>query len=243
MTKSELVQNVQRFMTSSYGIPIKLSEGEIEERILDAERWFYRYYDRAVESRYYVIPKNYFTTVAFKEFRQVPLPDCVISVTECRESFGASRIGIGDSDLSISRLIAADVFLGSYSSDELLNRVVYASYYDLSKAFIRDWIRYYYNENTNNLILEGSNPRTNIVLKTYVKIPGDALYNDPFFIDYVRGAALQSLGRMTTIITMNLPGGASLNTSELKSEGKQMMDDVKTKIEELQPSNYLEFFH
>lgn len=243
MTRDELIQNVQRFMTATYGIPIKLSSEEINERIDDALRWFNVNYDQAVESKYYMVDRSHFQTNEFKADRKLQLPDCVVSVAECGEFFGSSRVGVGDSDLSVSRLIAADVFLGSFSTDELVNRVVYASYYDLSKAFIRDKLRYRFNYNTHELVLEGSDPRSNVILRTWVTIDENKLFDDYFFIEYVRGSALLSLGRMTTVITMNLPGGASLNTSELKSEGQGMMDKVREEIDGLQPGNYIDFFH
>ena len=243
MTREELIQNVQRFMTSSYGIPIKLRAEEINERIDDALRWFYVNYDNSAESRYIMVDRSHFQTDEFKKDRKLKLPDCIVSVAECGEFFGSSRVGVGDSDLSVSRLIAADVFLGSFSTDELVNRVVYASYYDLSKAFIRDRLRYRFNYNTHELMLEGSDPRSNIVLRCWASIDEENLFDDHFFIDYVRGSALLSLGRMTNMITMNLPGGASLNTSEFKSEGQSMMDKVKEEIDALQVGNYIDFFH
>lgn len=243
MTKEELIEDTQSFLTSSYSIPLRIPPKEIERKIKDAERWFYLNYDNAVESRYYIVPHDYFGTTEFRERREVPLPECVMSVAECRESRGAGRIGIGDKDFSVSRLIASDVFLGSFSSDDLVSRVTYASYYDLSKAFMKDWIRYKFNYSTHKLILEGEVPDADLFLRTYVKVDTNKLYDDYYFIEYVRGQALLSIGRMTNIITMNLPGGASLNTMELKSEGQEMIQRVKEEIEALQPSNYFATFN
>jgi hypothetical protein len=243
MTRSELIQNVARYISGSYGIPLNISEVEINQRIDDSLRWFYRYYDRAVEGHHYIIPVDYFKKSEFKESRKVKMPDCVMSISVCKIVSGATRFSLGDNDLSITRLIASDVFLGSYSSDDLVNRVAYSSYYDLSRAFMSDWINYKYNENSHELFIEGRNPESDLYLRTYNKLDETALFEDPFFIDYVRGACLESLGRMMSIITMNLPGGATINANELKTQGSAMMKEIKEEIEKLQPSNYIEFYH
>jgi hypothetical protein len=244
MTRSELIQNISDYISGSYGVPVKISEKEINHRINDALRWFYRYYDRAVTGKHYIIPASYFGTQEFKQSRIIKMPDCVISIPVCKVVTGATRLtfGAGD-DISLSRMIASDVFLGSYSSDDLVNRVVYTSYYDLAKAFMEDWVNYKYNENTKELYIEGRNPDRDLYLRTYVQIDETSLFEDPLFIDYVRGACLESMGRMMSIITMNLPGGAVLNAGELKSQGKEMMKEVKEEVEKLQPSNYVEFYH
>ena len=57
MTRSELIQNISDYISGSYGVPVKISEKEINHRINDALRWFYRYYDRAVTGKHYIINK------------------------------------------------------------------------------------------------------------------------------------------------------------------------------------------
>jgi hypothetical protein len=243
MTRTELIQNVGEYISGSYGIPLNISEKEINNRINDACRWFYRYYDLAVTGHHYIIPSSYFQTQEFKESRIIKMPSCVVSVRECKVVTGATRFTLGENDISISRLIASDVFLGSFSSDDLVNRVAYTSYYDLSRAFMSDWVNYRFNENSYELFIEGRNLQTDLYLKTYVKIDETDLFEDPLFIDYVRGSALESMGRMMSIITMNLPGGAVLNANELKTQGKEMMKEIKEEIEKLQPSNHIAFYN
>lgn len=242
MTRSELIQDIQAYITGSYGIPPKLSEAEIGRRIDDALRWFYRNYDQATQSKYYIITKNHFKTDAFLEARELELPSCVVSVSECRVISNASSIALGQDDLSISRMVAADIFLSSYNSDDLVNRVAYAAYYDLSRAFIKDFLRYKYNYNTHTLVLEGD-PDMDVYIRTYDKINETSLFDDHYFIDYIRGACLESMGRMMSVIKMDLPGGAVINTEMLRSQGEKMMTDVKTQIDEDQPGGYVEFYH
>jgi hypothetical protein len=108
---------------------------------------------------------------------------------------------------------------------------------------MKDWIRHDFNENTKRLYLEGSTPHLNLALRTYVKVEEEKLFDDYLFIDYIRGLALESMGRMMSIFTMQLPGGVTLNADMIRSHGKDMVEGVKKRIEELQPSNYVEFSH
>lgn len=242
MERTELIQNTQQFITSGNGIPTKLNEKEINSVIDDALRWFYREYDDALESKYFVVPQSTFDTAEFKDTRKVKLPDCVAYVYECKEAYNVSRFQFGEKDVPISRMIAADIHLGSYASDDLTNRVAFASYYDLAKAFLKDWTKYDYNPNTHELAIEGGTPRDNLALSTHVKVEETALFEDPLFIDYIRGASLESLGRMMGFYTMSLVGGVTVNANAIEARGKEMMAEVKEKIKELQPHNYVAFW-
>lgn len=233
MVRQELINNIIQYMTVSYGVPTKLSEEEIDRRITDALRWFYNNYAYASQTKWYVIPKSHFKTAEFRSSRSIKLPLCVLSIAECKETYSATKLGLGDRDFSVSRLFAADIFLSSYSSDDLVNRVAYASYYDLSRAFFRDWVDFDFNFNTHILYIKGSDPKSDVALRTWDKIEEEALFDDPLFIDYTRGLSLLSLYRMMNFITnMNLPGGAQFNVDMLKTDGEKLIEDTKTQIKE-----------
>lgn len=242
MERTELVQNTQQFITSGNGIPTKLNEKEINRIIDDSLRWFYREYDNALEDKYFVIPHSAFETQEFKKTRKIKLPDCVVWVSECKEAYNVSRFQYGERDVPISRMIAADIYLGSYASDDLTNRVAFASYYDLAKAFLKDWTKYDYNPNTNEISIAGGDPRENLALVTHVKVDETKLFDDPFFIDYVRGGCLESLGRMMGFYTMPLAGNVQINPNAIETRGKELMEQVKTQIDKLQPHNYVAFW-
>jgi hypothetical protein len=63
------------------------------------------------------------------------------------------------------------------------------------------------------------------------KIPEQSLYDDPLFIDYVKGKALVSMARVYSFISFNLPGGAQINASIFESQGQAMVDKVLEKID------------
>lgn len=245
MNKQELINDTIQYITSSYGVPTKISDVEIENRIKDALRWFYRNYDYSVQTKWYVIPRSHFLTSEFRAKRSIVLPDCILSIAECKETYSATKLGLGDRDFSVSRLIAADIFLSSYSSDDLVNRVAYASYYDLSRAFFRDWVDFDFNFNTHVLYIKGSDPKSDVAIRTWDKIEEEALFDDPLFIDYIRGLALISLSRLMGFVTgMNLPGGAQFNIEMLKSEGERLIENVKTQIKEnFTASPSMEFYY
>lgn len=242
MTRADLIVNIQEFISGSYGIPIQINPTEITRRIDDALRYFYREYHRAKETRFYIIPREYFGTSEFKEIREIQMPQCVEGISQCKLTRGGLMWGFNDGDFSVNKLFSADVMLGSFSSDDLILRTAYMSYYDLARAFVKEHVKFNWNPNTKRVIVEGGDPHTSIFLETDVKIEEELLFDDYLFIDYVRGAALMSLGRMTNIFQMNLPGGVTLGTAELKSEGKELMESVKTKIKEEEPVGYFQVF-
>ena len=205
-------------------------------------RFFYKEYDSAYISKWFVIKNEYFNTAEFKETRRIKLPDCVMYVTECKVASNLIQFNLGESGLSISRMVAADIFLGAYSSDDLTTSIANMSYYDLTKAFLKDWISYDFNENSKILHLEGESPLKDLALLTYVKVDEDALFEDYLFIDYVRGLSLESMGRMMGVFDLNLPGNVKINSDMLRSQGREMVEEVKKKLEEMQPSNFILYY-
>lgn len=242
MTRAELIQNTQEYMSSSHGVTVEINPREIDNRINDAKRWFRINYENAVEQRYYVIPNSIFHDESFKEKRDIKMPRCVVSIAECKEVRAGLQYGFNDRDFSINKLFAADIFMGNFASDDLVTRTAYMNYYDLARAFLKQNIRYSYNYNTNNLTILGGDARTDIFVRAYVEIPEESLFEDDYFIRWLRGECLLSFGRMTTMFQNNLAGGVTMGTEYLKSEGKEMKKEVEADIEKRQNNAYFEIF-
>lgn len=244
MNREQFIENTIRYITVSNGLPIRVTSEEISERIDDSLAHFYRTYNKASQRKYFLIEKKWFREKDFLNTRTIKLPDCVLWVEECVFTSGPAKISLGvDNDLTLNKMIAADVFLGTYASDDIVNRLVYTAYYDLSRAFIRDRVRYDYNEYTHDLVLYGGTPPFDVSLLTFSKVPENALFDDPYFRDYVRGACLEQIGNMTGLFSNNLLGGVTFDSSSLISRGKEMMAKVEERIKEEQVGNYITFFH
>lgn len=243
MTRGELIQLVNDEITGSGALPYSVPERESERIINQALNWFYMNYQYSVETQYYVIERRWFEDPEFKKTRSILLPDCVVSVFECKEVTGGGRLGTIDKDFGDNRLMAAELFLAPMASDDLVMRTAQYAYWDLTKAFILERVRFDYNSNTHRLKIQGRDPKKNLFLMTYVKIEENKLYDDWYFQRWVTATSKLSLARILGFFTFNLPGGVTINAGDLKDEGKEELEELKTKIDEENSPDWFFQFH
>jgi hypothetical protein len=243
MTRAELIEMVNDEITGSCSLPYSVPEREMDRIINQALNWFYVNYGPAVETQYYVITKDWFQTKEFKATRTLLLPDCVISVFEIREINGGGRLGTIDADFYDNRLLAAELFLSPFASDDLVLRTAQYSYWDLTQAFILERVSYDFNRNTKRLKILGRNPKRNCFVQTYAKIEENRLYDDWFFQRWVTSQAKMSLGRILGFFTFNLPGGVQVNADTLKEEGKEELAEIKQRIDDENSPDWFYIFH
>jgi hypothetical protein len=243
MTRAELIEMVNNEITGSCSLPYSVPEREMERVIDQALNWFYVNYGPAVETQYYVITKDWFQQEDFRKTRSILMPDCVISVYEIREIQGAGRLGTIDADFYDNRLLAAELFLSPFASDDLVLRAAQYSYWDLTQAFILERVSYDFNRNTKRLKIIGRNPKRNCAVQTYVKIEENKLYDDWFFQRWVTAQAKISLGRILGFFTFNLPGGVQVNADTIKEEGKEELEQIKQRIDDENSPDWFYIFH
>jgi len=243
MTREELIELINNEITASGALPYSIPAREAERIVDQALNWFYINYGPAVETQYYVIQRQWFSDPEFKKTRSILLPDCVVSVFECREISGGGRLGTIDRDFSDNRLLAAEIYLAPFASDDLVLRTAQYSYWDLTKAFILERVRYDFNPNTHRLKILGRDPRKNLFINTYVKIQENKLYDDWFFQRYVTAQGKISLGRILGMFQFNLPGGITIDGSKMTDEGKEEIEQLKTKIDEENSPDWFYIFH
>ena len=243
MTRAELIQLVNDEITGSGSLPYSVPEREAERVINQSLIWFYQNYQYAVENQYYVIESRWFQDPEFVKTRSILLPDCVVSVYECNEISGGGRLGTIDRDFSDNRLLAAEIYLAPFASDDLVLRTAQYSYWDLTKAFILERIRFDFNFNTHRLKILGRNPKRNVFLQTYAKIEETRLYDDWYFQRWVTATCKMSLARILGFVTFNLPGGYTINSDTLRDEGKEEIEQLKQKIDEENSPDWFFQFH
>lgn len=230
-------------ITASGSLPYSIPERESNRIIDQALNWFWVNYGPAVETQFYVIQKDWFKDPEFKKTRSLLLPDCVVSVFEVKEMMGGGRLGSVDADFSDNRLIASELFLSPFQSDDLVLRTAQYSYWDLTQAFILERIGYDYNRNTHRLKIVGRDPKKNVFIQTYAKIEENKLYDDWFFQRYVIAQAKISLGRILGTFKFNLPGGIEVDASGIKDEGNEELKEVKQRIDDENSPDWFFLFH
>ena len=243
MTRNELIQMVNDEITVSGSLPYSIPAKEMERIIAQAENWFYVNYGPAVETSYYVLPRNLFAQSSWKSTRSVLLPDCVISIQDVRDFTGGGILGTVDTDFSDNRLIASELFLSPFQSDDLVLRTAQYSYWDLTKAFILERYAFDFNRNTKRLKILGRDPKRNVFIQVYTKIEDYKLYDDWFFQRYVTSQAKISLGRLLGTFNFNLPGGITVDASSIKDEGAAELEEIKQRIDDENSPDFFFVFH
>jgi hypothetical protein len=243
MTKAELVDMVQRELDVSFALPSQLQPTEIERIIDQASIWFYENYREAVETQYYIMKASEFKKPEWYRSRTVTMPDCVVSVFECKEITGAGLIGNIDKDFADNKLIASEIYLSPFTGDSLVFRTAQYQFFDLTRAFFLEWIRYDYNRRTKKCKILGRDPSRDVFFNTYVKIPDDKLYEDYYFMRYVTAKSKIALGRMLSFFDYNLMGGIKINAADIKTEGETEVEKIETEIKDQDSADYFSIWY
>ena len=238
MTKQELVETVQRELDVSFALPSQLQPSEIERIIDQCSVWFYENYREAVEMQYYFMSASEFSKPEFKKYRSVTMPECVVSVFEVKEITGAGLIGNIDKDFADNKLIASEIYLSPFTGDSLVFRTAQYMFYDLTRAFFLEWIRYDFNRRTKKVKILGRDPSKDVAFNTYVKIPDDKLYEDYYFFRYVTAKSKIALGRMLSFFDYNLMGGIKVNAADIKQEGETEIEKIEQEIKDQDTADY-----
>ena len=243
MTKDELIETVARELDASFALPSQLQPSEIGRIIDQISVWFYENYREAVETQYYIINRGEFQKPEFTSTRTIMMPECVVSVFEVKEVTGAGLIGSVDMDFADNKLIASEIYLSPFTGDGLVFRTAQYQFFDLTKAFFLELIRYDFNRRTRKLKILGRDPKKDVFIQTYVKIPDDKLYEDYYFIRYATAKSKIALGRMLSFFDYNLMGGIKVNAGDIKSEGEAEIEKIEQEIKDQDTPDYFMTWH
>jgi hypothetical protein len=243
VTKQELVETVQRELDASFALPSQLQPTEIERLIDQSSVWFYENYREAVEMQYYIMAVGEFRRPEFKATRTVTMPECVVSVFEVKEITGAGLLGTIDRDFADNKLVASEIYLSPFTGDGLVFRTAQYQFFDLTRAFFLEWIRYDFNRRTRKVKILGREPRQDVFFNTYVKIPDDKLYEDYYFFRYVTAKSKVSLGRMLSFFDYNLMGGIKVNAGDIKAEGEAEIEKIEQEIKDQDSADYFNVWY
>ena len=249
MNKDEFNSAIIDAISASCAIPFKIPTKEIERITKYAAKWFYRNHEFALENVYVLIPaEQYCNSKSFKHNRGIILSECVYSVNAVTKNNQFVNKSNGQSDITLDQYIYGNFGVGggrdvgdAMYSDAVLAYVVYASWDDLLYHVTKHPLSYTFNPNTNRFFVKGDvkdNP--DLVLDVMIKIPMESLYELDLFYHYVLGNAYMQLGNILGAFQMDLPGGATIDYSKWYDNGKEMVDDVK---EEVKNMNSNDFFY
>jgi hypothetical protein len=260
MTQDELVQEIEDALNFSCALPYNLNKTEIERIIKRAKAWFYDNYQYAVEDRVFVIVNQVFQHQEFKRTRQIKLPPSIISVYEVRELGGSGISGTPDKDFGDSKLLGSELLLSPFVGDNLVYRTVMYSYFDLAQAYILKTFAFKYNKNSKFLTILGRDPNRSgqggsaqsnlnstaggydVSVRCFVAINDEYLFDDELFVRYCIAKSKIALSQMLGVFSYNLPGGVTINSAEIGSQGSTELQEVMDMINgESTPSYFLQW--
>ncbi len=257
MTLEDLVQEIKDDLAASCSLPYNLNDDEIHRIIRRASLFMYDNYQYAVEDRVFILANNLFQNPSFKRTRQVKLPERIISVYDVREVNGMGISGNPDRDFGDSKLLGSELLLSPFTGDNLVYRTVMYSYFDLAQAYLLSTYAFKWNKNSKKLTILGRDPNRSgltgvnngvdsggmdVAVRCFVAIDPDDLYDDELFVRYCYAKAKISLSRVLSAFNYNLPGGITVNTADLRSDGDRELLEVMEMINnENTPSYFLQW--
>jgi len=242
MTRDEFIQLIKDEITVGCALPFSVPDKEFHRIINQALNWAKINYQYAVSPQYFVIKRSTFDS-NWKKTRTVLMPDCVISIFQVKEIKGHQSLGYFGADFSADRMIAQEIYLSPFGSDDLVMRTAYESYWDLTKAFFLENIAFDYNHNSKEFTVLGRDPKFDVFIQGYVAIADEKLFDDWTFQRYCSAQAKISLGRILTMFDFNLPGGITINGDDIKSEGKDELDEILEKIDDENAPDWMFIYH
>ena len=236
------IQDVSSEVTGDCLLPFNLPKSAIVNLIeRKVKPFFYRYYSDALYENYYYIPLKTLEHPDFTKTRGVILPDAsidgsgrVYSVIEAGyEDQGLGSFSNVDPDFSVRKGILSQLYgRGGVQTidDNLMYYTVVESYFSMAKRVLMPGLRYNYNRLTREFKITGEIPNKAIIIDAYETVSDQALFSDDFVHNYTVACIKYNLGSIINRFKFNLPGDIELNVSDIKSEGKEEMDNIKNDI-------------
>lgn len=231
-TRSVFVERIINEVSENRSIPISPKPQRLKQIIDEAVRYFHQFADEAVEFEYIIIPRGVTDTPLFKSKRQVQLPKCVEAVTGLSETGALLNTGSNNINPDYRKTNFNYHLAVGGDSDSMLYGVIASYYSDFIRNFVLRRVTFEYSSHTNMLTIVGRDHFFDLVVQSYVHISEEALFEDQRFFEYTVGKTKMSFTNVFGFVDSNLIGGLSLSISEMKEDGKAMVEDVKEQLKE-----------
>ena len=229
MTRTEMLDYIEREVTMSGAINIALPKKEYE-RIIDRElNMVYQLYPVAMNQSYTIIPVSVFYLPEFRKNRILQFPDCVMGISkffEMKRRYGL--FGINDPDFTYNKVFMADMWMGVQMSGEIIaDRTINMSFFDQLQNFQVVDIQFIWNEADHNMLVKGHDPYQNVFCGLYVKAPDYRLFDDPWVRQWICAKCKINVARMLGTFTTNLLGGVTVNQNLYTEEANKEIEECK----------------
>ena len=244
----KFILRVQAEVTQSCALPFALPVERIPEYILQAAQYFWQNCDFAVEERNYFI-KNSDICKTSKLNKIVQLPEQIMGVHgvyKCQSQLKYGAMG----DFSIERMMMSSysMFGGAgtvgggmsmQGTGYSLSDVVVSMYeVDTFNQMLNAPLTYNFNAFSSKLVLLGDLGYSDLLIATMQRCKIQDLYNNYYFFRYVVCLCKRALSTIYGMFEFNLPGGMSINYSNLSDQADSDMEKIDEWIQNNRACDY-----
>ena len=235
----QFILRVQKEVTQSCALPFALPAERIPEYILQAAGWFYENVDMACEERMYVI-KNSDICKGNKLNKIVQLPQQIMGVHGVYKLQEHLKYGVmGDFSLERMMMSTYSMFGGAGTVGGGFNGTsgmagfslgdVMTSMYEVDtfNQMLNAPLTYNFNMYSSKLAILGDLGDSDVLIDCMVRCRIQDLYNSPYFFRLVVCYAKRALSTIYGMFEFNLPGGVTINYSNLSDQANDEIGEIK----------------
>lgn len=247
------IELIQEEISEHTAIPLSIQPNRVMRIIKDSAKYFYEWHPQAIERKHFYIKKSDIDKARQDGMNaSIQLSDAIKFIYKIRKSnsalglseasylnngvYGMGRFGGGMGGMN-------DAPMGSMGGRGQQNALGMAlSMYEFqsiqSISSNNRGVAHSWSELTHRINFL-SDVDMDIVLECGVEIPVSNMYGDRLFTQYVRGKCLESLAKIIGTYDFKLVGNTSINWADLKTDGKEYIDEVKEELKIFNSNNFI----
>lgn len=240
------IMRVQNEVTQSCALPFALPAERIPEYILQAAQYFWQNCDFSVEERHYFV-KNSDICKTNKLNKIIQLPQQIVGVHGVYKVNSGLKYGaMGDFSIERMMLSSYSMFGGAAGGGMALggagftlSDVVVGMYeVDTFNQMLNAPLTFNYNSFSSKLVLLGDLGYSDLLLATMQRCKIQDLYNNYYFFRYVVCLCKRALSTIYGMYEFKLPGGVTINYSNLSDQASDEMDKIDEWIQNNRAVDY-----
>lgn len=230
MTRSAFINAVVDDITEGKSIPASPKSERVKTIIDRAIKYFKEQDDEGVEFEYAIISKDAFETDLFRSRRQIQFPSCVEAVTNIRRTGNVLGGRNTEIDKDYRKAYFNFAVATSGNSREMLTGVTQQFYNDFLMNFQLNSVGYNYNSHTHMVTIIGKDPIESMIAEMYVHLPDEGYFEMDRFFRYVTGKCKESFATTFDFVKQKTIGGREINVTQIRSDGKDLIKEVKEEL-------------
>lgn len=243
----QFIELIQKEISEHSAIPLVITPDKVRTIIGDAAKYFYEWHPHACERKHFLILASEINSARKDKMNAiVKLPEAIKFIYRLRKSNSSTAISeaayLNSPLMGMSRFnsLGGSGLMGGGSMNDIVSVTLSMYEHQTMDSLSNNnrGVSHGWSELTNQITFL-SDVDHNLMAECGVRIPITNLYNDRLFKEYVEGKCLQSLSRIVGTFDHKYIGNVTLNWSELKSDGKEMVEKVEEELKTYNTNNFI----